>query len=334
MVHQLLVKVAGWQSIDIPVSVDKIGVFFREVQPSSETDLDLIAELPMNRGPVRLVFAISLSDVQKVVNVRSALVLSNTMEIPLEVKLEPSSDQLLASDSEELLTKFDSNKSANLPILSAKGFLAIPIHLTSWNIFVRPQHWGVQYCSKHLAWKHVTRATPTSHTRSCDAFGEDSEGEPPLFRFCVSVQRDNFPPAAVPDPITSSPSSSGSSPNSSSHTKPHPAHTLTLLPPLTITNLLPCDLQFSVVESRANMGEMWQRRLVGKGKGIAVYSVDSLFPVEFDVALESFKHCQSCVVSPDRVGIPQSMVLEDYQGKPLRLTVTTEMIGGSAIRVW
>ena len=29
--HQLLVRVAGWSQIDIPVSVDKIGVFFREV---------------------------------------------------------------------------------------------------------------------------------------------------------------------------------------------------------------------------------------------------------------------------------------------------------------
>ena len=31
IVHQLLVRVAGWGQIDIPVSVDKIGVFFREV---------------------------------------------------------------------------------------------------------------------------------------------------------------------------------------------------------------------------------------------------------------------------------------------------------------
>ena len=31
IVHQLLVRVEGWSQIDIPVSVDKIGVFFREV---------------------------------------------------------------------------------------------------------------------------------------------------------------------------------------------------------------------------------------------------------------------------------------------------------------
>ncbi len=241
MVHQLLVKVAGWQSIDIPVSVDKIGVFFREVQPSSDTDLDLVSELPVSRGPVRLVFAISLSDVQKVVNVRSALVLSNTMEIPLEIKLEQNSEHWSDSGTPKFGTK-----AVNLPILSAMGYLAIPIHLTSWDIFVRPQHWGVQYCGKHLPWRHVTSGTtPTSHARSCDAIGEDTEGDPPLFRFCVSVQRDNFPSSADSDAATpSSSSSSLSSPLS------HPAHTLTLLPPLTVVNLLPCDLQLSIRESR------------------------------------------------------------------------------------
>lgn len=315
VVHQLLVKVAGWQSIDIPVSVDKIGVFFREVWPSTDTDLDLIAELPVNRGPVRIVFAISLSDVQKVVNIRSALVLSNTMEIPLEVKLEPNMEQ---SNSKEFHSKFDAH-SVSLPLLCAKGYLSVPIHLTSWNIFVRPQHWGVQYCSKHLAWRHVMGTTPTSHTRSCDAIGEETDGEPPLFRFCVSVQRDNFPPA------DSAPSSSPS--------PHHPAHTLTLFPPLTVTNLLPYDLQFSLLETRTDQSKLRPRRLVARGKDTAMYSVDSQSPIEFDIALENFESCQGCVVSLERVGFPQSIIMEDYQRRPLRLTVRTEMMGGSAIKV-
>ena len=244
MVHQLLVKVSGWQSIDIPVSVDKIGVFFREVQPSSDTDLDLVSELPVTRGPVRLVFAISLSDdVQKVVNVRSALVLSNTMEIPLEVKLKQNLESFPGSDSSAV--DFGS-KSVSLPILPAMGCLAVPIHLTSWDIFVRPQHWGVQYCSKHLPWRHVASgAPPTSHARSCDAIGEDLEGNPPLFRFCVSVRRDNFPASSLTDVELATPTSS-----SSSLGLAHPAHTLTLLPPLTVVNLLPCDLQLSILETR------------------------------------------------------------------------------------
>lgn len=64
-----------------------------------------------------------------------------------------------------------------------------------------------------------------------------------------------------------------------------------------------------------------------------MYSVDSLAPIEFDVALENFERCQGCVVSLDRVGIPQSMLVEDYEGRPLRLMVMTEVIGGSALKV-
>ena len=315
--HQLLVKVSGWQCIDIPISVDKIGVFFREVWPSNDTDLDLVSQLPLERDPVRFVFVICLSDVQKVVNVRSALVLRNTMEIPLEVKLVPNLEESHSQypEKESCWNKFDT-RTASLPVLPANGHLSIPIHLTSWDILVRPQHWGVQYCNKHLTWRHVTRTSPTSHTRSCAAIGEEEEGEPPPFRFCVSVRRENFPP------------------DSSDSTIIHPAHTLTLYPPLIIANLLPCDIQFFVLNSGTNMSKLGQRRLVTKGKEIAVYSVNPLFPIEFNVALENFERCHSCLVSPDQVGMPYNLLLEDYKGRPLRLTVTTATLGGSAMKVY
>ncbi len=182
-------KVAGWQRIVIPISVDKIGVFFREVEPCSDSDYDSLAELPLTRGIVRLVFAISLSDTQKVVNVRSALVLQNTMELPLEVRLENPIEEEEEEEEEDewgrkserrLVVAVNGGTSVVLPVLGAKGYLAIPLHLTSWNVRVRPQGWGVQFCSKQLAWKHVVwKAPPTSHTRACEAIGE---GEEPPFR--------------------------------------------------------------------------------------------------------------------------------------------------------
>lgn len=340
MIHQLLVKVAGWQCIEIPISVDKIGVFFREVWPSSDTDLDLVPQLPIRRESVRLVFAISLNDIQKVVNVRSALVLRNTMEIPIEIKLEPNSDQKHLSDSryvqgkKKLGSKFGS-RYMTLPILAAKGHLSVPLQLMSWDIYARPQHWGVQYCNKHLPWKHVVRGTPpTSHMRSCDAIGggeeEETEASPPPFRFCVQVERENYP-ADAPSSPAASPCASSSSP--SSH-HPHPAHTLTLFPPLTITNLLPCDIQFSLVNPKTSKRDSRQRRrLISRGQDVAVYSVSLQPAVEVDFALEGFERCQGCVISADRLGFLQSVVMEDYQGRPLRLSVTTEMIGGGALRV-
>ena len=173
IVHQLLVKVAGWQRIGIPVSVDKIGVFFREVRPSFNTDHDTYEELPSRREKVRLVFAISLSDTQKVVNVRSALILHNTLELPLDIRLE---DPEFHYEAEGTVA---GNSGLNLPPLPMRDYAAVPLHLTNWNIKVRPQGWGLQFCSKHLAWKHVTSKLPTSHVRACEAIGEAEE---PPFR--------------------------------------------------------------------------------------------------------------------------------------------------------
>ena len=68
-------------------------------------------------------------------------------------------------------------------------------------------------------------------------------------RFCVSVQRENFPQ----DP---------SSP-------PLPAHTLTILPPVTISNLLPCDLQVFLDHSRSPY------KMVKRGKEICLYFVST-----------------------------------------------------------
>ena len=63
----------------MPISVDKIGIFVRDLHPS----------VGSSHGPVRLVFAISLSDTRKIVNVRSGLVIHNTLELPMEIKMDP-----------------------------------------------------------------------------------------------------------------------------------------------------------------------------------------------------------------------------------------------------
>ena len=35
VVHQLRVKVDGWEEVNVPVSVDKIGLFFRDAKPDT-----------------------------------------------------------------------------------------------------------------------------------------------------------------------------------------------------------------------------------------------------------------------------------------------------------
>ena len=61
--------------------------------------------------------------------------------------------------------------------------------------------------------------------------------------------------------------------------------------------------------------------------------MDSLKPIEFMTAVEGFIGCHGCVVSHDKVGFPLSMVMEDAAGRQLRLTVTSEVLGGTALKV-
>lgn len=77
VIHQLRVKIEGWEEINVPISVDKIGLFFRDIQRFD------------GHGQVRLYFAVSLIDTRKCVNIRSGLVIHNILELPMEIKLDP-----------------------------------------------------------------------------------------------------------------------------------------------------------------------------------------------------------------------------------------------------
>lgn len=52
----------------------------------------------------------------------------------------------------------------------------------------------------------------------------------------------------------------------------HPAHTITIHPPLTIVNLLPCDIQFSLQYNSII-------KVIKKGKEIALYAVSAVIHV-------------------------------------------------------
>lgn len=80
-----------------------------------------------------------------------------------------------------------------------------------------------------------------------------------LFRFCVASKREGYPEDFSPQI------------NSDVQSKrlkisPQPAHTLTLMPPLTLVNLLPCDMSYRI-KSVTCMGT------IRAGKSVPIYSV-------------------------------------------------------------
>lgn len=65
----------------------------------------------------------------------------------------------------------------------------------------------------------------------------------------------------------------------------------------------------------------------------SLIQVDSQKPVEFLVAMEGFVGCQGCTVSMETVGMIQGLGMDTVDGRRLRLTVTSEMLGGTALKV-
>ncbi|KAK7078968.1 hypothetical protein SK128_010900 [Halocaridina rubra] len=83
-VHQLLVRVDGWQPVG-PVTVDKVGVFFR-LASSEPTTSSSLGYVPPS---ARVIIAVTLDgSARKLVTIRSALLLSNYLQCPVDIRLE------------------------------------------------------------------------------------------------------------------------------------------------------------------------------------------------------------------------------------------------------
>lgn len=137
--------------------------------------------------PVRVVFSITMEgSARKVITVRSALMVKNRLEVPMEVRLDSPS----APDSECHLPSPDSKSSgftwsgmlqANThsssptepvvlpPILPGES-LAVPLHLTSWRLQARPKGLGLFFCKAPIHWTTVERPGEVSSSkRECQS---------------------------------------------------------------------------------------------------------------------------------------------------------------------
>lgn len=106
--HQITVKVHGWKPVK-PVSVDRVGVYFRHAFPdncslvgylekrvSVRRECGAILNITIcfkqdscDLPQARIVFDVTLEgSARKLITVRSALLLYNQLQLPVEVKLE------------------------------------------------------------------------------------------------------------------------------------------------------------------------------------------------------------------------------------------------------
>ncbi|XP_045474860.1 vacuolar protein sorting-associated protein 13D isoform X2 [Harmonia axyridis] len=204
--HQLIVKVDGWQQATPPVSVDKVGVYFRHALIEVTTRSNIQADIP----PARIIFDITLEgSARKLITVRSAVLAKNKLPETVELKFE--SQYLGSGWVPSKSVKIDSGKT-----------LAIPLQYAHSDIDVRPvcNSEKYSYCSSSISWKQ-----PNSESVYDLATCVSKKGT--SYRFCSDIVKEKFVIEG-------------------NYKGDQPAHRITLLPTVKIVNLLPIDLIYRI----------------------------------------------------------------------------------------
>ncbi|XP_067166990.1 intermembrane lipid transfer protein VPS13D isoform X1 [Apteryx mantelli] len=298
-IHQLQVRVNGWEEVS-PVSVDKVGTFFRYAAPDKNTSSSTVGS-PISRTniihpqvyfsslpPVRVVFEVTMEgSARKVITVRSALIVKNKLETPMELRLDSPS----APD-----------KPVVLPAVMPGDSFAVPLHLTSWRLQARPKGMGVFFCKAPIHWTNVQKtAEVCSSKRECHSMESENSR---FFRFCVAIKKENYPDY-MPSNIFS---------DSAKQIFRQPGHTIYLLPTVVICNLLPCELEFYVKGMPIN-------GTLKPGKEAALHTADTSQNLELGVLLENFPICKELLIPPGTQNYMVRMRLYDVNKRLLNLTI-------------
>ncbi|XP_073441688.1 intermembrane lipid transfer protein VPS13D isoform X3 [Dendrobates tinctorius] len=298
-IHQLQVRVSGWEQVS-PVSVDRVGIFFRYAAPDKNSSSSSVGS-PISRTniihpqvyfsalpPVRVVFAVTMEgSARKVVTVRSSLIVKNKLEIPMELRLDSPS----APD-----------KPVILPAVMPGDSFAIPLHLTSWRLQARPRGMGVFFCKTPIHWTNVTKTGEVSSSkRECHSMDTENSR---YFRFCVALRKENYPDY-MPSSIFS---------DRAKQIYRQPGHTVFLLPTVVICNLLPCELNFYVKGTAL-------RGTLKSGKEMALHTADTSQNFELGIAVENFQHCKELLIPPGTQNYIVRMRLYDANKRQLNLTI-------------
>uniref|UniRef100_A0A3Q2P4M1 Vacuolar protein sorting 13 homolog D n=1 Tax=Fundulus heteroclitus TaxID=8078 RepID=A0A3Q2P4M1_FUNHE len=309
--HQLLVRVCGWEQVK-PVSVDKVGVFFRYAAPDRNSSSNTVGS-PISRTniihphvyfsalpPVRVVFAITMEgSARKVITVRSALMVKNRLDVQMEVRLDSPS----APDPVVLP-----------PVLPGQS-LAVPLHLTTWRLQARPKGMGLFFCKVPIHWTSVERpGEVNSSKRDCQSADFDDSQKRNFF--CVVIKKENFPEQQPAKRQVS---------GGAQQIYRQPGHTIYLLPTMVLANLLPCDLNF-YIKGTSIKGSL------KPGKEAVLHSADTYQNMEL-VLLENFPVCKELLIPPGTQNYVVRMRLYDTNKRLLCLTIRILLRAQGALKI-
>ena len=311
-VHQLIVRVNGWQEVN-PVSVDRVGTYFRQAK-------SLSSSLP----PARVVFDVKLEgSARKLVTIRSALLISNLLPYPVELKLDNS-----AFEKQRPLETLSSNVLETSFSIKPKEILPIPLNYVWARIFARPASGGIgqwKYSDEPINWYHIICANDNSLDIHTSSHGWNSKKE--ATKFCVSVKRMNYPIDGS-NPYSISSSNQDKSEDSSPSTWIQPAHMITLVSPIVIENLLPCHLSYKLNSMPNNEIASFE---IPSGKQ-SFLSADISGQTTLRFCLENFPGQTEINISSGD-SFETAMKFLDSQSRNLYLSIKVECKLGGAILV-
>ncbi|XP_020712491.2 intermembrane lipid transfer protein Vps13D isoform X3 [Athalia rosae] len=284
--HQIAVSVDGWRPVD-PVTVDRVGIYFRY----ANVDVISNSQQQLMVPKARVVFDVELEgSARKLVTVRSALQVVNKLTYPVEIKLEKPINQPGLMNGKILQ-------------VAAQTVVSIPLTHTGAQMLLRPIHLDriFQFCVEPIFWSAAKKPLEVAeiHT-TCKTNQND------IFRMCVTIKRDNYPAdvnLAVPT---------------------MPAHSIIFLAPITLTNLLPHEISYTVASESGR---------ILPGNSADLHTVNNAEQLEVNIQLEGYPGTGMLLLPQNSNSFTGRMRLTDSSGRILFLHATVVVEKGSALRI-
>lgn len=290
-IHQLCVCVEGWRPIN-PISVDKVGIYFRPAVPESQRSH---MDLPL----ARVVLEVTLEgSAQKLVTVRSALLLKNQLQDPVELRLENT-----------LHSQGSAWAGVKTIQIAPQSVMPVPLTHALAQLWIRPVTGSYHAFSMHpISWASVTKPGDTmEETHTCQTTRGNS------YKFCAAVMRENYPVERTGLWV-------------------QPAHTITLLCCVTIVNLLPYDLHYAVHSKTLTSSRV--SGVIKPGGQDPVREVDIDGSIEFSFHLDNFPGAGTLALPPrPNSSFTQRLRLHDLSSRRLFLQSSVNVSKGSAMKV-
>lgn len=326
--HQIGVRIDGWSEVG-PVTIDKVGVFFRY----SRHELDKFVALPR----ARIVFSVSLEgSAQKLVTVRSALRIVNRLDKNMLIKLEhlkttnypdaittilkqseiynvplshvnahmyvvPTSATATQNQSSSLMLPANDLSSRSEDSSRYQSSLdRISSNVDLWLKKTDANESRMYFCERSIHWRDMDEGLDIQQwIRTCKSTRDKH------FRVIAAIHRDGYPQKDFGT---------------------IPGHTIVLLPPLRLYNLLPCDLLYRLANNTQGR--------ISPSKTANIYEIDLENQTEITITLDGYPGAEKIVIPNSPIGsVDYRIRLTDIKGRPLILRASIQMIRGSGLQI-